>query len=57
MTLKLNSALCGHKYDKAGRFVGAFSHAAGAEVEWHDENEARRMVERGIATEVKKSTK
>lgn len=54
MTIKMASPICGHKFDKTGRFVGVFAHAVGDEVEWHDDAEAKRMIERGLATEVKK---
>lgn len=55
MTIKLNSSISGHRVDKNGRRMGVFAHAAGAEVEWHDDAEAKRMIESGLATEVKKS--
>lgn len=53
MTVKLTSARCGHKYDKDGRFIGIFANAAGDEVDI-PEDEARRYIDRGLATEVKK---
>jgi hypothetical protein len=56
MQVKLTSARVGHKYDKAGRFIGQFSQAAGDEVEMPDE-EARRYIDNGLATEVKKPNK
>lgn len=55
MTVKLISARVGHKYDKDGRCTGAFSEAAGQEVEMPDD-EARRYIERGLAAPVQKKT-
>lgn len=57
MLIKLNSAVCGHRKDKAGNVTGVFSHAAGDEVDWHDDKEAVVMIERGLASEVKKTNK
>lgn len=56
MFVKLTSARVGHKYDKDRRFVGQFSQAAGDEVEMPDD-EARRYIDNGLATEVKKPAK
>lgn len=55
MTVKLQSARCGHKYDNDGRFIGVFANAAGDEVDMPDA-EARRYIDRGLAVEVKKQT-
>lgn len=50
------SPICGHKYDKNGRFIGVFAYAVGDEVEWHDDTEAQRMIDRGLATKVTNKT-
>lgn len=57
MLIKLESAVCGHRFDKQGRFTGVFSYAAGAEVMWHSAEEAQRMIDKGLASEVKKTNK
>lgn len=54
MTVKLTSARVGHKFDKAGRFIGVFSEAAGQEVDMPDD-EAERYIEKGLATRVVKA--
>lgn len=56
MLIKLNSSVCGNRLDKSGRVIANFSHAAGEEVMWHDATEAQRMIDRGLASEVKKPT-
>ncbi len=53
MFVKLSSARCGHKFDKDGRFTGVFSQAAGDEVDMPDD-EARRYLDRGLASEIRK---
>lgn len=53
MLVKLSTARCGHRFDKDGRFTGVFAQAAGDEVEM-DESEAKRYIERGMASEVRK---
>lgn len=46
--VKLTGARCGHAYDEAGRFLGAFAQAAGDVVRM-PEAEAQRYLERGLA--------
>ncbi len=53
MVVKLTSPRCGHRFDKEGRFTGVFAQAAGDEVEMPEE-EAKRYIERGLATTVSK---
>lgn len=54
MLVKLTSARVGHNFDKDGRFIGQFSQAVGQEVDMPND-EARRYIERGLATEVTKA--
>lgn len=54
MLVKLSSARVGHNFNDKGQFVGMFAQAAGEEVEMPDV-EAKRYIERGLATEVKKT--
>jgi hypothetical protein len=56
MLVKLTSAICGHRFDKEGRFTGVFANAVGDEIEMDDVH-ARRCIEAGLANEVKKSNK
>lgn len=56
MLVKLVSPRCGHKFDAQNRFTGVFAQAAGDEVEM-EPAEALRHIERGLATEVKKTNK
>lgn len=53
MVVKLTSPRCGHRFDKDGRFTGAYAQAAGDEVDM-PEDEAKRYIERGLATPVSK---
>jgi hypothetical protein len=47
--VKLNSARCGHIFDKDGRQCGEFSQQAGDVVEIEND-EAQRLINKGFAT-------
>lgn len=51
MKVKLESARCGHRFDKERRFVGVFAQPHGAIVDM-PEDEALRYLDKGLATEV-----
>lgn len=56
MTVKLTSGRVGHTFNSENQFAGMFAQAAGEEVEMPDD-EARRYIAKGLASEVKKPTK
>jgi hypothetical protein len=51
MKVKLSSARVGHNFDSNKRFTGQFAQAAGDIVDMPTD-EARRYIERGLASEV-----